>query len=156
LQPKIRVASYSWSSQIVFRTGPIPMLDEMPITSAVLEYYLKLSGLEVGRHEAQPTIVTPVVEGVIAKYNYHTLVEVSYSRLYAVLLSGRVVSCLRYLECLVEKLREYGDWSYRASLDYNRIREEEILSTIKRVEAKVNDLFEALNKTFLKSNSGGR
>ncbi len=54
------------------------------------------------------------------------------------------MSCLRYLECLVEQLKNYADWSYRAELDYSKIREEEILSTIKRVEANLSNLIEQL------------
>lgn len=34
---KVKVRSYAWLGQVVLRTEPIPMLDEMPITSASLD-----------------------------------------------------------------------------------------------------------------------
>lgn len=88
-----------------------------------------------------------ISEGVIGRYQYYTLVEVGYSRFYAILNSKKTISCLRYLECLIEHLKEYGDWSYRAKLDYSWIREEKVLLTIKSIEANLSKLIEQLKSS---------
>jgi hypothetical protein len=44
---RIKVVSYTWSSQVVIRTGPIPMLDEMPISILNKESQLTDTGCKV-------------------------------------------------------------------------------------------------------------
>ncbi len=140
---RIRVMSYAWSSQVVLRISPIPMLDRMPILSATIDYYFKLSKIDTNIPKKIHAVI-PMTEGVIAAYHYHTIIEVKYSRLYAILNSRRTVSCLRYLECLVEQLKSHADWSYRAELDYEKAREEKILSSVKNVELNLSNLIEQL------------
>ena len=150
---KIKVMSYAWSSQVVLRTGPIPMLAEMPISSATIDHYLKLSKINVNIPEV-PLVIIPVTEGVIGAYYYHTIVEIEYSRLHAILNSKRTVSYLRYLECLTHQLKSYADWSYRAKLDYEEIHDKEVLSAIKRVEANLANLIRLLEKPLHKGGHG--
>ena len=150
---RIGVVSYAWSSQVVIRTGPIPMLDEMPILSTTVDHYTELSKIDIDASKTSSASVL-VTEGIVSKYCYHVIVEMEYSRLFAILSSERTASCLRYLECLVERLKSYADWSYRAELDYNKIREEEILSTIKRVEANLGNLRELLESSLYRERHG--
>ena len=70
-----------------------------------------------------------------------------YGRLHALLNSKKTISCVKYLECLANQLKSYTDWSYRAKLDYEKICEEETLSTIKRVETNLDNLIKQLESS---------